>query len=73
MRVSDRFKRYYHTLRDINYAVFGVVATVAYTAIYMFIVPCVWILSPGRKKISHTAWNKWLYKSETLEDVRKQY
>ncbi len=73
MRVPVRLRRYYQTLRDINYAVFGTVATIAYTSIYVCIVPFMWILSPGIKKISHSAWTKWPFKSDTVEDLRKQY
>ena len=73
MRAPVFIKRQYQKLRDINYAVFGVIATVVYSGMYILIVPIIWIVSPNRKKISHSAWNKWAHKSETLEDLRKQY
>ena len=73
MRIPVSLKRQYQKLRDVNYAVFGVIATVVYSGIYVVVVPFVWLFSPNRKKISHSAWTKWAYKSGTIEDLKKQY
>ena len=73
MGLKHEFIAYYQTLREINYAVFGVIATAIYTLIYICIVPFVAILAPARKKMTHTAWSKWTYTADTLEDMKKQY
>jgi hypothetical protein len=73
MTASRWFVHYYQTLRDMHYAVFGVIASILYSLIYICCIPFVLVFSPGRKKPSHTAWNKWSYKSQTLEDAKKQY
>ncbi len=73
MRVPNRLKRYYHALQEINYAVFGFVATVAYSAIYLLVIPIIRLFAPARKKLTHTSWEKWPYKTDTLEEARRQY
>lgn len=73
MAASRLFVHYYLTIRDMHYAVFGAVAVGLYSIIYICFVPLILVFTPARKKMSHTAWIKWPYTSETLEDLRKQY
>ncbi len=73
MRVHHLWKRYYQSLKDVNYAVLSAVASVVYSSIYIALVPFIAFIAPKKKKLSHSAWIKWQYKSETLDDVRKQY
>ncbi len=67
------YVHYYQTLRDMHYAVFGALAQALYSMLYIICIPLILVIAPARKKMSHTGWVKWPYKSETLEDLRKQY
>lgn len=67
------FVHYYQTLKDMHYAVFGAIAIALYSIIYICCIPLILVFAPARKKISHTAWGKWPYTSETVDDLRKQH
>ena len=69
-----RLYRYYLVLREMNDRVFSVVASVLFGFIYIVIVPWFAVFSPsGDTKEQKTLWRPWTIKSDTLEDVRKQY
>jgi hypothetical protein len=65
--------RFYKKLQRTNDRVMGVVATILFSFIYIFILPWFAVFakqsSHGKKK----GWVPWGYKSDTLEDMRKQY
>ena len=69
-----RLYRYYQVLREINDRVFSVVASILFGFIYIALVPWFAVFSPsGSSKEAKTSWRPWSIKSDTLEEVRKQY
>ena len=73
-KVPIRFVRTYQKLRVFNERVFAVVATWIFSIIYVAGAPLVLLFA--KSKISSrilSGWQPWRLKSDTLEEVRKQY
>lgn len=64
----------YRRLREINERVFGVLSVLLYSFLYLCIIP--FFAVSAKKKIAArvlAGWQPWLLRSDSIEDLRKQY
>jgi hypothetical protein len=65
------FQKFYRRLKRINDRVMGIVATILFTLIYILIMP--WFAVFVKKPRSQARWLPWTFRSETIEDLHRQY